>query len=303
MFNKIAPFILIFILIISSAVTAEETAEEPIPSFIISDQDYISTRNSNQSDSPDEYDFYNGYYDPQSVTEPFDFRKDESAEINAYPDYESPQDIYSGYYNASTPEEYQFPGTENYQPVTNPGNAMELTENNILDGIDIANGGIPVWKETGNALVKINNVREQTVNIFLLTQQNNNIVGYNIEFPSNREDELAFSSFILKKATSDVILLKREGEEEKIFKTGTFTETEEPSENKKVMTFTYRDKEIKLEIFSDKKPDEVYNTQEIQPQELPPASNKPEDTQENTGPVPVFNDETESGNTVVEINF
>ncbi|MEQ8187790.1 MAG: hypothetical protein ABRQ39_07425 [Candidatus Eremiobacterota bacterium] len=233
--------LLVIILMCNVLIEAQETKEQPLPNLTVSDDDYMSTRNKSQGNNSNPYD---GYYDPATTQGTFNFRTDKH--VNNYPGNNVPGDGYSGYYNNSGFKEYQFPQAQ-ATPVPPKGNAIELSDSDLLRDVDIKAGGIPIWKQSNSAVVEVDKIHDPGVSVFLLTQQkNNNVIGYNIEFRSNR-DTLAFTSFILE-GTSRVYLLNKEdkNQQEKI---GTFITESDPSGiYKKIMTFSYKGKEISLKI-------------------------------------------------------
>lgn len=283
--------ILILILICNVLIEAQETKEQPLPNLTVSDDDYLSTRNKIQGNS--QSNPYDGYYDPATTHESFNFRTDKN--VNNYPGNNDPGNGYSGYYNNPGFKEYQFPQAQQATPVPAKGNAIELSDSELLNNVDIKSGGIPIWKQSNNAVVEVDKIQDANVSVFLLTQQkNNNVIGYNIEFRSNR-DLLAFTSFILE-GNSQVYLLNKEdtNQQEKI---GTFITEGDPSGIcKKIMTFSYKGKEVRLKIVEEGKKypqseeSQTKNEDIKQPVTEQPGTegNKPEGTKSNT---------------VIEVNF
>ncbi len=277
--------LLVIILMCNVMIKAQETKEQPLPNLTVSDDDYMTTRTRIQGNSQDNP--YDGYYDPAKTRESFNFRTDKN--VNNYPGNNEAGNGYSGYYNNPGFKEYQFPQAQ-ATPVPAKGNAIELSDSELLNDVDLKSGGIPVWKQSNNAVVEVDKLQDMNVSVFLLTQQkNDNVIGYNIEFRSNR-DVLAFTSFILE-GKSQVYLLNKDdkNQQEKI---GTFiTEVDPSGIYKKIMTFSYNGKEIKLKISGE---DKKYPQKE---QEF----NKQEDIKqsETEGNKP----NTTKPNTVIEVNF
>ncbi|MEQ8221575.1 MAG: hypothetical protein ABRQ37_04685 [Candidatus Eremiobacterota bacterium] len=273
--------LLVIIFICHIAVEAQETKEQPLPNLTVSDDDYMSTRTKIQGNSQNNP--YDGYYDPARAHESFNFRSDRN--VNNYPGNNESGNGYSGYYKNSGFEEYQFPQAQ-ATPVPPRSNAIELSDSDLLKDVDIKSGGIPVWKQSNNAVVEVDKIQDMNVSVFLLTQQNNNnVIGYNIEFRSNR-DLLAFTSFILE-GKSQVYLLNKEdtNRQEKI---GNFMTEGDPSGIcKKIMTFSYKGKEIKLKILEKEQTHPVTET-------VPDRDAKKGVTE---------NPEDTKSNTVIEVNF
>jgi len=262
-------------------VKAQETKVQPLPNLTVSDDDYMSTRTKIQGNS--QSNPYDGYYEPTRAHESFNFRSDRN--VNNYPGNSEAGNGYSGYYKHSGFEEYQFPQAQ-ATPVPPRSNAIELSNSDLLKDVDIKSGGIPVWKQSNNAVVEVDKIQDMNVSVFLLTQQNNNnVIGYNIEFRSNR-DLLAFTSFILE-GKSQVYLLNKEdtNRQEKI---GNFITEGDPSGIcKKIMTFSYKGKEIKLKI--------------LEKEQSHPVTDMVPDRDAKKGVTE--NPEDTKSNTVIEVNF
>ncbi len=271
--------LLVVIFICNIPVKSQETKEQPLPNLTVSDEDYMSTRTKIQGNT--QSNPYDGYYDPARTHGSFNFRSDKN--VNNYPGNNEGGNGYSGYYNDPGFKEYQFPQAQ-ATPVPPKGNAIELSDSDLFKDVDIKSGGIPVWKQSNNAVVDVDKIQDMNVSVFLLTQQkNNNVIGYNIEFRSNR-DILAFTSFILE-GTCQVYLLNKEdkNQQEKI---GTFITEGDPSGiYKKIMTFSYKDKEIKLKI--------------LEKEQKHPVTEQKEDIKEWV----TENPEGTKSNTVIEVNF
>jgi len=133
--------------------------DKPLPNLIISNDDYLTTRNNSQGDSQNNVNSYNGYYKPSSVNEPFNFKKTDD-KLKAFPENNSNQEGYSGYYNNPPMEGYKFP-EPSVAPESNQNNALELTDSDLLKGLDIKSKGIPIWKQTNRVNVEVNKIVER----------------------------------------------------------------------------------------------------------------------------------------------
>jgi hypothetical protein len=277
---KILSVIILLVLFIFPVKGEENTSEETKKEVFIDNvqkEDYIKVRNSFQGDNPWSVKPFNGYY---NVKEP-DVQSNKN-NISPFPGTSPMKNGYSGYYNINKTDKYNIQPT-NTLPVTNPGNAIELKENDLLSGVDIKTGGIPVWIQTNKAYIEVNGLKEKSGRVFLFKQQTNkNIIAYNIELPS-REDELSLLSFVAQLNNSNIYLLSQDKSSQK--KIGTFTFL--PSVENKKISFSYKGKEIVLNLAEEGKKIQE-NTNKIQ-QNLP---------------VPQFKDkDTDNKNTVIEVNF
>jgi len=245
MFKKIVFLLIMCIIIFPSSLLGEEETTGDIPTVTTGEkQDYLTIRNNSRGDSQENITPYNGYYTPGSTNEPFKFRTDEN--IVPLPENRIDKDGYSGYYNPPDLPPYTFPAPELQAGTPSPeSGVIDINENSFFNSIDIKNGGLPVWKEIYNANVTVDNLNANPVKVFEVVQpQNHNMVGYNIEFPTNREDELAFTSFILQFSTMEVQLLINAENSQEIKRVGKFNLIEDEENKKKIMIFTYKEKEI-----------------------------------------------------------
>ena len=302
MFKKIIFLFITFILIFNLTAFAEEENNGEnqqtgsVPTVTTGEkEDYLTIRNNAQGNESTSINPFNGYYNTPQVNEPFNYKTNDN--ITTLPENKIDEDGYSGYYTPDSLLPYNYPAPETVEGTTaGSSNAIELNENSFLNGLDIAGGGLPVWKQIQNASVKVDNIKEKNVSIFTIVQpESNNLVGYNIEFVSNREDGLAFKSFILEKSTNNVQLMVQEENNQNFIKTGNFNLIEDGS-GKKIMVFSYEEKEITLELWQEG----VNNTYG----DYTSGQENTESTlnTENTNPVPIFK-ETEEDNTIMEINF
>lgn len=279
---KILSIIFIFALVSIFPVKGEENTpkEEKKEIFIntVEKEDYLTVRNNGQGDNPGSIKPFNGYYNPGDPNV-----QSNKNNISPFPGTSPSQNGYSGYYNSNKIDnKYNKPSNSGTLPVTNTQNAIQLQENELMSGIDISSGGIPIWMQTNKAYIEVNGVKEKSGRIFLFKQQKNNkIIAYNVEMPS-REDDLSLLSFILPLNNSSVYILSQDKSSQK--KIGTYSFL--PSVEHKKVSFSYNGKEIILSLIGEgKKPQENTNK-----------------TQENI-PVPQFNNKTDNKNTVIEVNF